>query len=277
MVDNHSMDFGASVKAIAEAMASESGHPSAEELLGYHAGELGPGDEEQVRKHLATCPGCARIVLDMETFPAVEPIDSSRRVTTDDVARTWGRLQLRLREETSQPITIPAGGDRKVFPLSAFVRSSRFAQAAAAIFLIAAIGLFSTTISLRREIRTGREPRLNLLIFELVADQEPGERSGAVPAQTLEIGPSSEGALIVLPFVESRSYPRYGVGIKDPSAPEDRAIWSSTALARGPQGIFTFELPRGFLPPGRYEIEVRGWTEGESEVLATYDVNLRYP
>lgn len=276
MVDKDRFDFEGSLKVVTRAMVSSSMHPSASQLLSYQAGELALADEERVRNHLAACSECARAVLDMETFPNVEAIDPSREFTAESVARNWVNLSHRLRKESHRPAAKPAPDNWVVSKVASLAKSLRFARAAAAIFLLATIGLAWATASLRRELRANQEPRLNLSIIELIALQESGERSQKLSGQTLEIGPASDGALVVLPLVELYNFRRYELVIKRPSDSKGRAIWRSSSLRRSPQGIFSFELPRGFLPAGRYAIEVLGWTGSERRVLATYLVKLQY-
>ena len=42
-------------------------HPTLDELLGYHAGELDDGDAERVQDHLLVCRRCLDAVLDLST------------------------------------------------------------------------------------------------------------------------------------------------------------------------------------------------------------------
>jgi hypothetical protein len=46
-------------------------HPSPETLTAYHAGQLTPAAEEEAQEHLAVCPHCVRLLLDLPAFLAV--------------------------------------------------------------------------------------------------------------------------------------------------------------------------------------------------------------
>ena len=45
-------------------------HPGEEELVAYHAGEMGLEESKRVQDHLVLCPQCAKLLLDLDAFAA---------------------------------------------------------------------------------------------------------------------------------------------------------------------------------------------------------------
>ena len=63
----------AAARAVMATSLSRSGsHPAPDELVSYHAGQLDDDEREQILRHLAICPECARAALDIANFPDVE-------------------------------------------------------------------------------------------------------------------------------------------------------------------------------------------------------------
>ncbi len=265
------------MEAIAAASGAGGAHPSADELLSYNDGKLEAAEREQVVWHLAACADCAQAVLDMARFPEVEALNSNQQLSSADVAERWGRLRDRLRSEQSvetvSAVKAPVVEIRQ--RSRSWVYSLSFARTAAAALLVVTVGLSATIFSMRRNAREEAGPRLNLPIVELAAQGAVNERAEE-DLKTLHIPAGADGALLVLTLVDPRSYPNYRIEIRDASAPQTDPLWHSTDLQRSPEGIFTLEIRRGFLPAGRYQIEVRGLDEDRRELLATYLLAIEY-
>ncbi len=260
------------MEAIAAAASAAGAHPSPEQLLGYHDGELEAAERERVVWHLAACAECTQAVLDMARFPEVEALDPRQRLSATDVAERWRRLRDRLRREPPAEHKAPVV---ELKPRSrSWVSSLGFARAAAAVLLVVTVALSATVLSMRRRAQDDAGPRLNLPIFELAASAV-GERAEET-SQTLRVPAGADGALLVLTLVDPRTHPGYRVEIRDASAPPADPIWDSSDLQRSAEGIFTIEIRRGFLPAGRYQIEVRGLDGDRSELLAAYLLALEY-
>ncbi|HEX2252925.1 MAG TPA: zf-HC2 domain-containing protein, partial [Thermoanaerobaculia bacterium] len=66
----------AGLRAAARAAAhgeADGPHPEADELAAHHEGRLSGPRADQVRAHLAACPECAGLVLDLAAFATLEP------------------------------------------------------------------------------------------------------------------------------------------------------------------------------------------------------------
>lgn len=184
-------------------------------------------------------------------------------MTEEDVTRQWQRFQERLRTSeapTPRHAPVPPGGR-----LWSLLSSLRFAQAAAAALLVVSLGL-SWTLGMQRP--QDARPRLNLPIVELVPESESGERTAA---ERVRIPAGADGIVLSLALLERRSYPVYEIEIQDPAGGR---VWSSTALLRTSEGIFTLELPRGFLPAGELRIALWGIAGDRRDPLAVYKLAI---
>lgn len=249
-------------------------HPPPAELLSYHAGELSDDEQERILHHLASCSECARAVLDMANFPNVEPSDPKRRLQAAEVSRRWERFRGRLREEASPPEPTVAPTRRPRAWFASLFFSLRFAQSAAAALLVVTVGLSLTLFSQRRPVPESSRPRLNVHVAELIPEAEDGQRTE--DGLAVRVPATADSVLLSLALLDPRSFPAYEVEIRERTEPESEVMWRSTGLARSREGVFTLEIPRGFLPAGRYRIAIRGLDAEVRELLATYDLILEY-
>ena len=252
------MNLQLATQAVMASKRDASGwHPSPDELLGYHHDRLTPAEIERLREHLAVCPSCTRAVLDMDSFPDVEPAAPEFRVTPEEIARGWSRFRLRLPSpDTRQPWW------------RLFFTSVRFAQATAATLLLTVVGLAVLSRSPFSQERLS--PRLNVALAELVPVTDASERTDAGPL--VRLPETAAGVVLTLVLVDARTFTAYEVDISgEPSAP----LWTSRDLQRAPEGHFTLEIPRGFLPAGPYQIRLHGLEDDRRVLLATYRLSLK--
>lgn len=253
---------GAILAGAEEARRRLGTHPTPDELLAYQEGKLAAEDQERMQDHLALCRDCARVVLDLESFPDVEPVREEQRVTDWQVAAAWRRLA------AQEGISPPArSSPRRSWSM---LFSPGFAYAMAASILMAALGLGSWVIQLRGQIDDLSRPRVNVFLSDLVPQSSELERGVGdrirVPAWT-------ERVLLLLNLADLRSFPEYLVEI---SGREGRELWSNRELRRSPDGNFTLEVHRRFLPAGEYRIALYG-LEGEARTpMATYAMEIEY-
>lgn len=251
--------------AVAEAEAARRGgqeHPDPDRLLAYQEGALPAADREAVQEHLAHCPPCARVVLDFRTFPEVELIDPELALEEDEVEASWERLREGL-PPAAPPATVPAARRRPLFA------TPQMGWALAAVLLVAAVGLAFWVVELRSELA---RPRLNLYLADLVPPAASIERTEG-GEQLLAVPPEADHLLLLLNLADPRSYPEYEAEIL--GAGGDR-IWHRRGLARSPDGHFTLELPRGFLPEGSYRLRLYGLAGGQREPVVDYDFGIVY-
>lgn len=92
------MDVDQQVRSALAAGTADAGpHPEPDALFHYYAGELSSADADGVQGHLASCPACARAVIDFETFPHLDAPSDDDVPSIEDVEAGWADLQARLR------------------------------------------------------------------------------------------------------------------------------------------------------------------------------------
>lgn len=233
---------------------SPTGHPDPEELLAYHERQLREAAAENVRDHLARCPECARVVLDFEAFPDLEPPDEEHRLTPADVERERRALEARI-EARSRPV---------------WQRHHVLLPLAAALFL-GALGLGAWGFTLQHRLERATGPRGDVWI---VADLRPASEPLRGPEPTAHVPDWAERAVLLLSLRPGREHPAYRV---DVVSPEGRLLVSDLPVRRGPDGLLAVELPRELLTPGELRLDLRG-SEGDTwERVAEYRFELAGP
>ena len=130
-----------------DALDAKKTHPAPEELLDYHLGDLAEADRERLQDHLVLCEACSRTVLDLGSFPDVEPARETDRLTEFELAADWKRFRERALARPVRP---------------------RLAYALAASLLVAALGLSLWGIRLREQVRELSGPRADVFVADLV-------------------------------------------------------------------------------------------------------------
>lgn len=223
-------------------------HPSVETLTAYHANELSAEEDARIQEHLASCRRCAEIVLDFDSFlaePAGEP-----EVASLEVASEWRRLRKKIREDGEIQEERPAP----------FLPSWKTAYAVAAVLFFGVVGLFLYSLSLRRELE---QPVAILEVLTLVAGDTRGEDR---EIQEIRL-PHFLDLRVSLP---GPPYPEYRVEVRDP---EGRLLRDVSFGEEGEMGHAVL-LPKRFLPPGEYRLELFGVREGHREPLARHVVRV---
>lgn len=247
--------------ALAEAEAARRGrqeHPDPDLLLSYHEGALPAADRERVQEHLAHCPSCARVVLDFQTFPEVKLMDPELALDERETGAAWQRLRQAL-----PPAARPAPRRRLRFA------TPQMGWALAAGLLVATVGLSFWVVQLRSELA---RPRLNLYLADLVPPAASIERTEG-SEQRLAVPPEADHLLLLLNLADPRTYPEYEAEILGAGGGR---VWRRRGLARSPDGHFTLELPRGFLPAGSYRLRLYGLAGGRREPVVDYDFGIVY-
>jgi hypothetical protein len=248
---------------VREAGFDSGGHPAPELLFEYQERLLTPVQAEEVQDHLALCPDCARMVLELAgTVPPAVP-GAPSRLSEREMAEVWPGLRKRL-PFPAAPSPAWAWAWRR--PLE------RVALPLAAAFLAATVGLSVWSASLLRDQQRLTRPQANVAIVNLAPQGQEvlreGKRPSAVPRDAEEV-------LLVLNLADLRRFPTYRAEIL--TAADGRLLWAGDDLERSSRGNFTLRLPLSFLPPGRYRIRLFGLDGGRREPLADYEVDLAAP
>jgi len=248
-------------QAIRELAAEErrglTDHPTPNELVDYHAGDLTPEERERIQDHLTLCPACVQAVLDLDTFPAPEALRPNEQISDDTVTGEWKRF----RERT--------GEIRKV-PSRHAPRPSLAPWALAASLLVAVLGLTVELSRLRLQVDTLSQPRPGVEIVTLFPRGESVERSSGGPEA---VTPSrwTDRIVLLLDAPAVRQFSTYEAAIQAEGGPE---IWRGGGLNRTPEGTLALEVPRRLLPAGAYRIHLFGTEPTGPVPLADFDLRL---
>lgn len=280
--------FQRALAAHADAQRGE--HPSTDDLIAYHADTLDAAASERLQDHLALCRTCTQALLDLETFPEVEPVDEADRATAQDLHTIRRGLREALAAE-QQPSHSPVRADHDTARLR---RSLLWTRVAAALFCVTTIGLLWSvgidsqgptptppppSVSTSEPTSTPEtpsppEPSLNTRIVSLKAHTPT--RSGA--AETIELSPVDGDLVVQLVFAEITPRERYRVRLLDARGD---TLWSTSDLQRNSDGLLILTFDRAFirdqLPDGRYTLHLEDSADAASSPLAEFSLDLGTP
>jgi hypothetical protein len=253
------LPLGAALHELAERQRRELGpHLEADELVAYHEQELSAADAERVRDHLALCPECAGLLLELDAFSAPSPAGAPD-LTTAEVEAAWRELAPRLAEDPPPVVRLPR---RRLVPVLPW--------ALAAALFSGIVGLSIWSMALRGELRDRSQPQATVMV-DLRPAAEMLERSG--PAR--RSAPSSRRtiALVLHPPHGSEAY----------SSPVDleirklgesgRVAWSARAL-QPENKVLVVTIPTGSLAPGEYHVLLYRVTAGKPEQPTEYELAI---
>lgn len=226
-------------------------HPSPDELLGYHEQTLPDDAADRVREHLVGCEQCAQVVLDFAAFPRIEPKDERDRMSPMELEAGWRDLEREI--------------ERRRRPL--WQRHEILLPLAAALFAVA-IGLGAWSLTLHRQIETLRGPSADVLV---AAELRPGGNRTRGADESIQVPRWARRVIILLSVFPDEDYERYGVDVY--TAGRGRVV-TGFPVRRGPDGLFSLELPRAVLGVGEGRIELYGLRQGRRALVAEYPFTI---
>lgn len=239
------MNTKANWRAIHDAMTRERGSepPTAEEMLAYKRGELGPEDEARVRELLVEHPELARaMAIDFPTDDV--GADDPAFVSPEKIDSQWAALQSQIhRRRAPRPIRW---------------------KVATAFAAMLAVTFGALLWQARRELA---EPRLAFGVEGqlLMPDGSRG------PAQVAVIE-ATEGTsfVVTIPVVPRTRFRDYRLEIVQGA----RSLWRSGIAQPSDDETFSIDVPRAFAEPGRYQIVLYGADGAREERVATYSFRV---
>lgn len=231
--------------------------PSAEELDAYADGRLTEKEAEALRERLAWDRESRDTVLDLVSFPDVPPPSEGDRLSDDELAQAWERLQEEIPEEPDERPRVVYG--------PWYVKSSVLGTLAA-LFFLATVGLSFWNLRLARHLDELSAPRAldDLVTLTPVRSMRSGE-----PVENLSRG---DATLAIGLSLQGASYSKYLVELVD-----DRGavVWQGTAK-ESLGGVVLFSLPHDFLTAGNYRALLYR-VEDERELLDEYPFRIAPP
>ena len=168
-----SSDFRDTLLELIDASPEPMDHPSPDQWIAYHRGELPDEEESRFQEHLVRCRDC----FDLAAAAAelARPDEEPGAGQEVDTAALWRLLRPQLGPPPDPPPQnvreISAGARRRP------VWWSRLPTTLAASFFVALVGLSAWSLRQRSELQAMRAPRPNAPIFEVSAgERDPGQR-----------------------------------------------------------------------------------------------------
>ena len=252
----------------AEARQRLDQHPSPDTLIAYEAAELPEPEASGVRAHLAVCRDCARTVLDLSSFPDIEPAPGVEPLSAQEEESHWRRVLERIAHEESAESSGEASGEE---PGSRGGHGRRPLQLLAAVLAVASLALGLWVVRLERQEAARGGPSANVHVAELT----PLGSSAVRSEQVIRVPAGMRSVLLLLALADLRAFDEYRLTVRR-DGPEGEVAWEREGLVRGPQGDFSVLVPRDALPAGRYRLVLEGVTGEGSETLAQYDLRIEY-
>lgn len=248
-------------QAIRELTAEErrglTDHPTPNELVDYHAGDLTPEERERIQDHLTLCPACTQAVLDLDTFPDPQALRPDEQISDERITGEWKRFRERtgeIRQAPPRPIPRPA-----LVP-----------WALAASLFLAVLGLTFEIGRLHLRMDALSQPRAGVEIVTLFPRGENVERSGGGP-EAIVPPPWADRLVLLLDAPAVRQLPSYEAAIQAEGGSE---VWRGGGLNRSPEGTLALEVPRRLMPAGAYRIRLFGTEPAGPVALTDFDLKL---
>jgi hypothetical protein len=217
--------------------------PTAEEVLAYTRGELGPDEEACIRERLIAYPDLVRTLT--TPFPEGADPDHPDYLSDHEFARHWKALQKRRRPSDSG---------------LQFWRA--FGAIAAAVAVVFGALLWRAEMQLKQPVAISEQQDL----------YPEGQRGSGGQPNTLTT--SGESYLLVPSLPSDLAADKLRAEIVDAANPS-RTVWSGKSVPRTANGSFVILVPREFLKPGTYRLVVYGIAGERQEPLSSY--TLRVP
>jgi hypothetical protein len=227
-------------------------HLSAEKLSAYQAGELPPEENDAIQEHLAHCTLCTGMLLDLQRFLEPPPEDLPREGVVDFAAEAeWRSLREKLREAQAQNAAAKRGLFRRI----------SWMPAVAAVMAILLVGAAYRIVVLQREL--ARPTAVQITTVE-----EQGSKKGA--PGVAEPSPVRLGNVAIFDTHSERPYPNYRLSFRD----KDGRIQATVEAQEDENGMIALRLPKGFLTPGLYHIQVLGLEGATANPIREFDIRI---
>ena len=258
MAESSSSDFRDTLLELIETSSHAVDHPSPDQWLAWHRGELSAEEEDLLQEHLARCRDCFDLAEGAAVFarPDEEP-DAGQELET---AALW-RL---LRPQLDPP---PDPSLRNVREISGGLRRRpswrfRLPTALAASFFVALVGLTVWSLRQQSALDALRAPKPDAPIFDFSA----GERLSSSGERILN---ASRPSTFV--FHPSEELPVYRLALHDETTGRELGSYE---LRPDEDLALTLQLPEG-LRPGRCRLELKDGSGGR--VLETHLLQVTEP
>ena len=229
-------------------------HPAPEKLSAYQANELSPEEEDAIQEHLAHCTLCTGLLLDLQRFLDPPSEDRPREGVADfETAAEWRELREKLRVKAPTAV-VRRSRLRKISAMQGFA-------AVLALFLVA---MTIQIVVLERELAqpiTDLKPKTTI--------EAQGGKKGA--QGVAEPTPFRLGQVVAFDIHSSQPYARFRLIFRDEDGGGVRRV---VEAPENEEGMIAMFLPRRFLAPGIYKVEVLGLDGPTSDLVKEFDIRI---
>lgn len=244
-------DLKAALGEMAAETLAAGKHLTADELVAYRGGQLSQDEKERVQEHLAACPDCTSLLLDLAVFQE----EAGPSASEFEVAAVWRGVRQRAAESKERVVPRPP-------------RSPRWLQALAASLLVATAALSFRAVTLERRLAEASRPEINTPVEDLRA---PVARGAAPAPVTVTLEPGMRLFTLVLVPASRQDYPDYEVTLLRAGGSE---VWTGRGFRKNRFGSFSLTLSRGLAGSGEYLVRLSG-LEGDRRIsLGEYDLRI---
>lgn len=235
-------DWDAAAAEFVERERKRRGDLTPEQLAAYERGELSEEEAARVQALLVVYP-------EWTAEPEHDPLSDA------EMARDWESVKARLVGET-----VDAPRRTTAFPSLLAV--------AAALLAVSFVALLQSRSTIARLSKERSEPRVHGQRHELLP---LGDRGGGSGQRAYPLTGSEENFLLVPTLVNHPRFPDYRLEIVALDSEPPKTIWKAAGLMRDPdRETFEISVPRTFLAPGVYRLDLYGLDRGKSALLARY-------
>jgi hypothetical protein len=254
-VGENSSDFRDTLLELVDSSPGPVDHPSPDQWLAYHRGELAAGEEARLQEHLVRCRDCFDLAEAAAAF--ARPDEAPGTGQQMETAALWRLLRPQLGSSPDDVREISAGPRRSSWRF-------RLPSALAASFFVALAGLTAWNLRQQSALEALRAPQPNAPIFDFSA----GERLPAGQELAVPTGPR------MFVFHPAEELPVHRLVIRDAATGRELA---SHELRPDQDLALTLYLPAG-LRPGRYRLELSDGSGGRAgRVLEAHLLRVTEP
>jgi len=228
-------------------------HPAPEKLSAYLANELSPEEDDALQEHLAACTLCTGLLLDLQRFLDPPQEDRPREGVADfETAAEWRELKGKLGRAGSPPVVV---SKRRL------LRKIAVSPALAAVLALLFLGVSSRMIWLER----ARVLPVAVQVRTLEAQGSKKGTSSAVAPKAVRLG-----NVAMFDTHSEHPYSMYRLSFMD----EDGRPQATVEAQEDENGMIGLLLPRGFLAPGPYHVEVLGLEGTTTHPVGEFDIRI---
>ncbi len=241
-------------------------HPTAEELIAYHDGELSEAEEARIQDHLLGCPEDASLVVDLERLVTGE-LDAGHAGSEFERAASWKGLRSRLAPQDAAP---RMRRRRRTMRPDTRVRQLPWLHAVAASFLLATLGLSGWVVHLRQTVAEISRPQLNAPVQDLSASASRGGEAVTV----MPLAPEVRLFTLVLNPVWHSAAQACGEYDLDVARVDGERVLSERGLRPNAYGSLSLTVSRQLLDVGEYRIRLYPSGEPRGEPAAEFALRI---